>query len=121
MQSILIAEDNQIVQNVLKDLLVSTGYNVHVANDGEEALKIVSNNNIDLMILDIFMPNKEGLETLRELKSLSKDTKVIAMSGNTTCFPNDYLIAAKAFGAEETLRKPFSNNELLNLVRSTLN
>jgi two-component system, chemotaxis family, chemotaxis protein CheY len=119
MPSILIAEDNQIVQNVLKDLLSSIGHNVYVADDGDEALKIAAESNLDLVILDIFMPNKEGLETLRELKNISPQTKVIAMSGN--CFPNDYLLAAKAFGAEETIRKPFSNDELIELVRSTLN
>ena len=120
MKNILIAEDNITLQTVLKDLMLNEGYEVSMANDGAEALKVVASKKIDLIILDIIMPNKEGLETLRELKKRQVDIKVIAITGKSGADPYDYLFAAKAFGAEQTLKKPFSNDEILSLVHSVL-
>ena len=103
------------------------GHQVDLAVDGVDGLQQFQLHPFDLVIADIFMPNKEGLETIRELRRITPLTPIITMTGS---FPGphrsgdlgniDYLRMAQVFGATRTLSKPFSHRELLALVDECL-
>jgi YesN/AraC family two-component response regulator len=101
---------------MLKKMLEKAGYSVLDASNGAIGLKIFLNNTVDLVITDIVMPEREGLETIRDLKKNNPDIKIIAMSGGGSIGPTEYLSLAKRFGVERTLKKPFTMKEVLTTV-----
>ena len=90
------------------------------AAGGAEALKLSCKGPFDLVITDLIMPEKEGLETIMALRRQSPTTKIIAMSGGGRNSGKDYLAIARLLGAQRTLAKPFSNAELLAAVADVL-
>ena len=120
MARILIVEDDDQVRGLIRKVLERAGFEVVVASNGNEAIKIFNNDPADLVIADILMPGKDGLEVVRDLKRNYDDVKIIAISGGGQIGPESYLDLAKKFGAEYTLTKPFSMSELLESVRKSL-
>lgn len=120
MATILIIDDDAALREVLRKILAAHGYEVLLAPDGEEGLALQRKRPADLILTDIIMPGKEGLETIRELRKEHPRVKIIAMSGGGTLRPADYLPAARQFGADRTLTKPFENDALLAVVREVL-
>ena len=120
MAKILIADDNDNIREVITDALMMKGHRTISAVDGDEVIRILQNESVDLIILDIIMPNKEGLETLMEVKAINSDIKIMAITGKTYITGYDNLFAAKAFGADSTLRKPFNIDSLIETVENTL-
>jgi len=116
MKHILIVDDNEIVLEVLSDLLEHHSYEVYSATDGNLGLNLLDKHPIDLVFLDLVIPNKEGLETLLEIKKKHPNTLVIAMSGKSYHSGFDNLAAAKALGAVQTLKKPFSTEQIIGLL-----
>jgi CheY-like chemotaxis protein len=114
--TILIVDDDPLVQGAIQALLNRAGHKTRVANDGEVALAAMAAAPCDVVILDILMPRKEGLETLIELKRLYPKIRVIAMSASVVRKHNDFLAIATKFGADAILRKPFTESDLLNAV-----
>jgi YesN/AraC family two-component response regulator len=100
--------------------LEHAGYEVVVANNGNEVISAFNERIPDLVITNIFMPEKEGLETIRELKQDFPGVKIIAISGGGEIEPNKYLKYAKQFGAMCTLTKPIERGALLEAVRECL-
>jgi YesN/AraC family two-component response regulator len=97
------------------------GYHVYEAANGEEGLDIVkSGKPIDLVITDLLMPEKDGIETLFELKQKKNDLKIILISGGGRLHPKKYLRFAIELGATATLEKPFTSNELLATIKDVL-
>ena len=119
-QQILLIEDDNCVRELLHQTLARAGYDVIPASDGDEGLDLYRNNKPDLVITDIVMPQKEGLQMILELRRADPDSKVIAMSGGGRYSNSDYLKLAKKFGARATLCKPFQREEILNAVREVL-
>jgi YesN/AraC family two-component response regulator len=117
---ILLIEDDQCVRELLHQTLSRAGYEVIPASDGDEGLDLFRNNHPDLVITDIVMPQKEGLQMILELRRHSPDAKVIAMSGGGRYSNTDYLKLARKFGAQATLCKPFLREEILNAVKEVL-
>jgi DNA-binding response OmpR family regulator len=113
---VLIADDDPLTRAAYKSALQRAGYTVLLASDGEEATRLVERGNIDLLILDILMPRKEGLETLIEMKSCHPRLTVIAISAGGSRSEVDFLSLATKFGADATLRKPFTPKALLTLM-----
>ena len=74
----------------------------------------------DLVLTDILMPDKEGLETIQELLALHPKLKIVAMSGGGKFGPDSYLVLAQKLGAKATLQKPFMREELINTIRDVL-
>ena len=110
---ILVVDDEHKVRDIISRMLDSESYDVLEAQDGKQALKMVQKNpDIKIVITDIVMPEKEGLETISEIKKKYSHIKILAISGAET----DYLSVAKFMGADLTLRKPFSKQELLQAV-----
>ena len=116
MALILIVDDEPGVRRFLRKCLVGAGHNVLEAADGIEAVDRLHLSPVDLVLLDLVMPHREGLETLGIIREQYANIKVIAMSGR---FP-EFLRPAELLGAVGSLAKPIRPEELLALVRQAL-
>jgi CheY-like chemotaxis protein len=90
------------------------------AEDGDEGLALFSRHGADIVLTDLIMPGKEGLETIQELRRVYPTIKIIAMSGGGRVAAQDYLTVAKEFGAVRMLAKPFSIPALAEAITATL-
>ncbi len=116
---ILVVDDEPDLRECMCDVLSMAGYETESAENGVSAIEKISGNVPDLIITDIIMPEKEGIEMIIKLKSDYKDKiKIIAMSGGGKIPPEDYLCTAELLGVDKTLKKPFNVEELLNTVQS---
>ncbi len=120
MNKILIVDDDQQIRDMLRITLEREGYGVVEAGDGVQALAAYRANSIDLVITDIVMPEKEGIELIMEMKSLDADVKIIAISGGGRINPEDYLKWARRFGVANTFSKPVDRQKLLEVVAQML-
>lgn len=120
MAEILIVEDDSSARAVLRETLELAGYAVREAGDGDEALRELAADVADLAIIDLFMPRKEGLETIREARGKFPDLKIIAISGGGNRGQLEYLPIAERFGANRVLAKPFEQSALLGAVEELL-
>ena len=116
MYNILVVDDDKEIVGAIEIYLKKEGYNILKAYNGEEALDIVNNNDIHLIILDIMMPKKDGLETLDEIRK-TKTIPVILLSAKS----EDYdKIGGLNSGADDYITKPFNPLELIARVNSVL-
>jgi CheY-like chemotaxis protein len=120
MASILLVDDDDQFRTMLSEVLVLAGYQVQEASDGRQAIKLYESNPTDLVITDLVMPEKEGLEMIVEFKGLHSEAKIIAISGGGRGGSQDYLKMARAFGAQRVLAKPFSHREILEAISDVL-
>lgn len=114
----LVVDDDPGVRSSLQKMLPLARYEVVLAENGEEATRLLRAAPVDLVILDLFMPQKDGLEVLIELRSHLRHVPVIAMSGGSSGM--DLLPEAKLLGASRTIAKPFSPADIKALVESLL-
>jgi len=117
---ILVIDDEDLIRQVIKEMLEVEGYVVTTAANGKEGLQLYRRDLPDLIITDIFMPEMEGLETIRALQKDSAKVKIIAISGGGERGMTSFLSYAKRFGALRTLQKPFSREDLITSVREVL-
>jgi DNA-binding response OmpR family regulator len=117
---VLVIDDNPDMRLTMQALLESEGFAVSVAADGEEALRIQKDFPAEVVVTDIFMPGKEGIETIYELRKRFPQTKVIVMSGGLRAKGVDYFEVARELGAVKTLKKPFAPAELIDAVRQLI-
>jgi len=120
MATILVVDDDDKIRKLLKRALEKAGHRVLEASNGKMALSIHIKDNPELVITDIVMPEKEGLETIAELKERDPVVKIIAMSGGGRGKSGGYLQMAEMFGADGTLEKPFLTGELVTKVADIL-
>ena len=118
--NILIIDDDNQFRTMLRKMIERNGYEVIEASDGKEGIKLYRKNPTDLIITDLIMPEKDGIETIQELKKDFPDIKIIAISGGGRLGPQDYLHLAKMFGAQRTLTKPIELPELLKTIKELL-
>jgi CheY-like chemotaxis protein len=118
--SILLVDDDNQFRTMLSEALTGEGYQVQEASDGREAIQLYGAHPTDLVITDLVMPEKEGLEMITEMKALFAGVKIIAISGGGRGGAKDYLKMAKAFGAQRVLGKPFSHDEILEAISQVL-
>lgn len=114
MYNILVCDDDKEIVNAIEIYLNKEGYNVLKAYDGEECLKILKNNIIHLIILDIMMPKKDGIETLNEIRK-TEILPVIMLSAKSE---DDDKIKGLNLGADDYVTKPFNPLELIARVNS---
>ena len=119
MAVIFLVEDDAELRLKLKELLVRSGYEVWEFTNGKDVLEMYQRRRPDLVITDLVMPEKEGLELLLDLRRIVQNVKCIAMSEAGPA-GEAYLQAARKFGARLTLSKPFSDDEFLGAVVSAL-
>jgi len=120
MQRILVIDDDRAVRLTTQVILEDAGYEVICAVDGEEGLRMFDGAAPQLVITDIIMPNKEGLETIMQIRSRDSSTPIIAISGGGRIHNGDFLDMAHRLGANEILAKPFNPQELAAVVRRLL-
>jgi CheY-like chemotaxis protein len=118
MPRILVIDDNDEIRELIREILEGAGFEVVEASNGDEGIKIFRSDPTDLVITDMIMPEKEGLETMVELRREFPDVKIIAMSGDGFEEPMTYLDGARLIGgALRTFAKPFNVSEFLAAVK----
>lgn len=117
---VLLIDDDELVRATISNCLLSAGYQVAEAPDGKVGLAAFKAAPCDLVIIDILMPKKEGIETIREMRQRNSAVPIIAISGGGKSMNLDFLTVAETFGATRTLAKPFSRNALLERIAEAL-
>jgi len=117
LKPILIVEDETIMRESLRDWLSDGGYQVETVIEGEQALKAIAERDFDLVLLDLKLPGKDGIEVLREARELRPHLKVIII----TAYPSiETAVQAMKQGAVDYLTKPFNLDDLEKLIRGTM-
>ena len=130
MAKILIVDDEEHVRAALKQVLERAGYEVVVAETGNEGLELMKREGADLVITDVIMPGIDGITTARRIREKFRNTRIIVISGGGKAAPEpyepdaistrSYLASASSAGADRTLTKPFDRQEILDVVQSLL-
>jgi len=120
MWRVLVVDDEDLLRATLREMLEDAGYIVTEAEDGVAGLQAFRDAEFDLVITDIIMPKKDGINTIWQLKQMRPDVKIIAISGGVPGGPRSDLPLAKTYGAQRTLQKPFSRAELLSAMGELL-
>jgi DNA-binding response OmpR family regulator len=120
MARILVIDDEPEMRTILRQILEGAGYEVVDASNSREGLSRYSEKPADLVITGLVMPEKEGIETILDLKRRFAGVKIIAISGGGHVGPDDYLSIASGLGAQKTFAKPFNIGELLKAIRELL-
>jgi CheY-like chemotaxis protein len=115
---ILLIEDDELLRSVLSAVLKQVGYGVAEAENGKKGLELACSLQPNLVITDLVMPEKEGIETIRELRHTRPEVPIIAMSGASAA--SQYLELASKLGARRTLLKPFKAEVLLLAVNDAI-
>lgn len=127
MTRVIIIDDEEDIRVVLKETFVREGFDVAVASDGTEGLNLIRETGADIVITDIIMPGRDGVEIAYDIRMEFPNTKIIVMSGGGNTAPLDYqptaistssyLASAESVGADLTMTKPFDRQELIKAVR----
>ena len=120
MKNILVIDDNEHILKMMCTLLHRSGYTVFSATDGVQGMKTYYSNTPVLVITDLIMPEKEGLEVIMELTRQEPRPKIIAISGGGKMGPQSYLPMADVLGADYVLEKPFHPAEFIDCVERLL-
>jgi DNA-binding response OmpR family regulator len=120
MARILLIEDSEEVRRLLARALRHAGHEVAVASGGVEGLRLFRVAPADIVITDIFMPEQDGLETIRDLRREGRPFRMIAMSGGGTAGQMEVLKTARHMGADRVLAKPFRIAELTALIEELM-
>lgn len=118
---ILVIDDDKFVRTSIRAVLEGAGHDVYDSNDAEAGIAMQRTRPFDIAIVDLIMPNKEGLETIRELKRDFPGLAIIAISGGGDIVRKNYFQAAELFGASVSLEKPFGGDDLLAALDQALN
>ena len=116
MAKILVIDDEPSILLMIKKMLEKAGHEVDMALNGKEGMQIFENNKADLLVTGIIMPEKEGLETIVEMRKKYPDLKIIAISGGGRISADGYLPGAKLLGANMVFQKPLIQKEFLEAV-----
>ena len=118
--SVLVVDDEKPFEELITSLMSRSGFDVESVSNGEEAIEFVRRQHVDLVVLDIIMPEKEGLECIEEFRKINPGIKIIAVSGGGMNGPSDYLMLARNLGADRVFAKPFDNHALVEAARQVL-
>jgi len=117
---VLVVDDNEDMLESMRILLERAGYQVEVASNGAQAVLVQRERPAHVLITDIFMPEKNGIELIDHFKQEFPEVRIIAMSGGGELVKRDYLDRTELFGADSTLRKPFEPENLREALRRVL-
>ena len=121
MAQLLVIDDDELVRNTLASMLSSAGHTVATAVDGRAGTRAAATAAYDVILVDILMPEKEGIETIIELRRRQPAIKLVAISGGGRTDSVDFLDLAKQLGADAALRKPIAKKRLVETVDGLLN
>lgn len=119
-RSILIVDDDPLLRLIASEMLRGAGYAVAEAEDGDVAIRHLERHEVDLAVLDLLMPNKEGVETIKEIKQRWPQVRIIAISSGGRMDVGYLLPLAKAIGADAVYKKPLTAEPFLQMVESAL-
>jgi CheY-like chemotaxis protein len=119
MSLVLVIDDDAQMRRMARRFLMNAGHSVVEAEDGEAGLALLRSNKPALVLTDLIMPNKEGIETIRDIRQICPEMAIIAMSG-TGASAGLYLHVAEKLGADAVLSKPFRAAELIETVTRVL-
>ena len=120
MAHILIVDDDELVRITLHTILERAGYETTMATNGQDGLTKFRARPADLIILDMILPEKGGIEALIEFRQAQPDVKIIAISGGVWGKEIDYLQSVRGLGADRCLAKPLGRDDLLAAIRKLL-
>jgi CheY-like chemotaxis protein len=120
MAIVLVIDDEPSIRGVCRDILESVGHQVREASNGDQGIRAHRQQAADLVLCDIFMPEKEGLETIQELRRDFPALPVVVMTGAVRRSSHDVLAVALMVGATAALAKPFTTAQLLRIVKTVL-
>jgi CheY-like chemotaxis protein len=120
MGSVLIIDDDNFVREMMLQMVAIEGHNVTGAENGQIAIRLFEKNKFDLVISDIVMPEKEGLETIMHIRKIRPALPIIAVSGGARIEPTSYLDIAKQLGVRYTFIKPFNRLDMIQAINNCL-
>ena len=112
----VVIDDDPQVRCLIAMMLKRAGYQVAEAKDGGEGIELCSSLDPEVIVTDIFMPRQDGIDVLREVKTRSKQPRVVAISGGSPRLQMDFLDVAERLGADAVVQKPFTPEQLLQAV-----
>lgn len=121
MARVLVIDDETAIAVMLKKMIERAGHEVEIASNGNDGLLVFESFQPDLLITDIVMPEKEGLELILELRKKKEKLKIIAISGGGRFQYQGYLTSAKHLGADRVFQKPLDHKEFMNVISDLLN
>jgi DNA-binding response OmpR family regulator len=120
MSTVLIVDDDQKIRKLLRILLTKEGIDVIEAENGEAGVTLFREKSPEAVVIDIIMPEKDGLTAIREIKALNREARIIAMSGGLVLTPAAYLEEARRNGADHILSKPIDGEQFFTAIRELL-
>lgn len=120
MARILVIDDEQQARTLFHNLLVRAGHETVTVPDGEDGLHLMERQPFEVVVTDLVMPGKEGIETIMDLRAQYPEVKIIAISGGGRIGPDNYLEAAAGLGADRTFAKPVKREDLLAAIDELL-
>ncbi len=120
MARILLIEDEQQVRELLREILEQNGHEIIACKNGADGIRQYKESSFDLVIMDVLLPDKDGFETLNELKQHHNQVNVLAISGECAPSTVNVLHIAQRLGARQTLAKPFNLTDFLAVVDQLL-
>lgn len=117
MEKILIVEDNELIATGIKDRLNNEGFLVDISNNIKEAMQLLTSNKYNLILLDIVLPDGNGINFYKTIKELSNHTAVIFLTAKDT---EDDIVRGLELGADDYIVKPFRTRELISRIRNVL-
>lgn len=117
---ILVIDDNKEIRVIIRAMLEKEGHVVREALDGEQGVEQFQERPADLVMTDLFMPKKAGIETISDLLEIDPNAKIIAMTAHGSKEKYDFLRVASALGAVATIEKPFVGKDLIETVAKAL-
>lgn len=121
MKKVLIIDDDDLLRGSIESCLSQVGFEVKTAANGQLGSDLAAREPFDLIITDIVMPDKEGLETIMDIKRQNPNQRILAMSGGGYVSPDEYLEIASEFGADRVLSKPFHLAKMVSIVDELTN
>ena len=120
MATILVIDDDPVTRGYARMILARAGHHILEAAGGREGLHIYRDGGVDLLVCDLFMPDMDGLEVIREVRGHSPDAKIIAVSAGSSDGRFNMLPTAERLGADAVLGKPYKPGELVERVQALL-
>ena len=114
--SVLVIDDESALREILSQVLTDAGHRVVGAEYGKDASKALAKAAFDVVLTDVIMPEKDGMQVISEVRKKFPEVRIIAMSGGGHVSRDQYLKIAKGLGAHAVLEKPFANQKLLDTI-----